>query len=149
MPIAAIIRLLMRLMIPAFDGRRVAAAAARAAAAAVFLLLACLALLAAVGLAGAALWTYFATFLSSSGASLALAGVFVVLALLLLLGAWLTMNRRPKANPRPLAGVNPGGGEPIAALLAGASTLFNQHKSALLLAALVAGLVAERMQKRD
>lgn len=149
MPIAAIIRLLMRLMIPAFDGRRVAAAAARAAAAAVFMLLACLALLAAIGLAGAALWTYLATFLSSAAASLALAGVFVALALLLLLGAWITMNRRPKAVPRPLAGVNPGGGEPIAALLAGASILFNQHKSALLLAALVAGLVAERMQKRD
>ncbi len=145
MPIAAIIRLLLGLLTPRFDGRRIAAAAGRAAVAGVCVLLACLALLVAIGLAGAALWIFAAASLGSALASLVVAGAFVALALFLLLGAWLAMNakRKPGAAPQPASS------DPAAAMLAAASNLFSQNKAALLLAALVAGLVAERMQKRD
>ncbi len=150
MPIAAIIRLLMGLLTPAFDGKRIAAAAGRAAAAGVCLLLACLALFVAIGLAGAALWAYAAAALGSAGASLVVAGAFLALALLLLLGAWLTMKPKQKPVVRLQAsGAGPAGADPAAAMLAALGNVFKQNKAALLLAALVAGLFAERMQKRD
>ena len=150
MPIAAILRLLIGLLTPRFDGKQNAAAAGRAAAAGVFVLLACLALFVAIGLAGAALWAYAAVSLGSAGASLVVAGAFAALALLLLLGAWLTMRAKQKPATRPLAGgVGPAGTDPAAAMLGALNNVFSQNKPALLLAALVAGLFAERMQKRD
>ena len=78
------------------------------------------------------------------------AGAFAALALLLLLGAWLTMRAKQKPATRPLAGgVGPAGTDPAAAMLGALNNVFSQNKPALLLAALVAGLFAERMQKRD
>lgn len=145
MPVAALIRLVVGLLAPEFDRLRLTQAVRRAAIAGCLLLLAGLALLTAIGLAGAALWTFTSPQFGPAGASLILAGVFVLLALLLLLGA--SLARRPRqqpATPPPPANANPAD-----ALLALAGSLFGNNKTAFLVATVIAGLLAARQQNRD
>ena len=141
MPIAALLRLLVGLLAPAFDMRRITDTAGRMAMAGVLMALAILALVAAIGWMAAALWVYAAPWLGSAGASLAVAGAFVTLSLFLLLGAWLAMNvRKSKPAPPP---------QSADALLGMMGTLFSQHKAATLVAALLAGMAAESLRRRD
>ncbi len=155
MPVAVLIRLALSLLAPAQDGRRIAAAAGRAAIAGVFLVLASLALLAAIGLAAAALWASVAPSFGPAQASLVVAGAFVLLSLLLLLGAWLAMKAKRQPAPAPAsAGAAPTVAAPTGlpaadALLATLWSLFAKNKGTALLAALIAGVVAENMRKRD
>lgn len=144
MPVAALIRLLLGLLAPVLDRRRITATIRRGAVAAALVLLAALALLAAIGLTGAALWAIAAPALGPAGASLMLAGVFVTLALFLLLGAWLAMNAKRKRQAP-----TPAGTDPVEAMLAAVQTLFAGNMAALPLAALVAGVLAERRRTRE
>ena len=109
------------------------------------MLLAGLALLTAVGLASAALWAFTAPHFGPAGASLILAGAFVLLALLLMLGA--SLARRPRQ--KPATAPPPANANPADALLAVAGSLFGNNKMAFMVAAVIAGLIAARMQKRD
>jgi len=92
---------------------------------------AALCVLASLGCALGALWTYAAPILGRAGALLAGAGVFGVIALAALGLAWRAGRMR---SPTPALGSE---GD---ALLAGAASLFKQHAGLALLAALLAGI---------
>jgi hypothetical protein len=132
--IASLIRLLA-------DPQEIAAVAERKATGAGFLLLAGLAFITALGFAGASLWVVIAPKLGPAGASLVLAGGFVVLGLVLLLIGWLT--QRQKAPPPAPAIATPA--DPIMTLVA---NLFGNNQAAMLAGTLVAGFLAERAKRR-
>jgi len=92
---------------------------------------AALCVLASLGCALGAVWTYAAPILGRAGALLAGAGVFGVIALAALGLAWRAGRMR---SPTPALGSE---GD---ALLAGAASLFKQHAGLALLAALLAGI---------
>jgi hypothetical protein len=133
-PIASLIRLLA-------NPQEIAAVAERKATGAVFLVLAGLAFITALGFAAASLWAVIAPDLGPAGASLVLAGAFVVLALILLLIGRLTQ-RRKAAPPAPAAAPP---ADPIMAVIA---NLFGNSQAAMLAGTLVAGYLAERARKR-
>ena len=87
--------------------------------------------MAALGCALGALWTYAAPILGRAGALLASAGVFAVIALAALGLAW----RAEKMRSR-----SPAHGSEGDASLAAAASLFKQHTGLALLAALLAGV---------
>jgi hypothetical protein len=93
---------------------------------------AALCVLAAVGCAIGALWSYAAPILGGAGALLAVAGVFAVIALGALGLAW---RAGKKPSRRPALGF---GGD---AMLGEALSLFKQHKALGLIAAVLAGVV--------
>jgi hypothetical protein len=131
--IAALIRLLA-------DPQEIAAVAERKAIGAGFLLLAGLALITALGFAAAALWVVIVPDLGPAGASLVLAGAFVVLALVLLLIGWLTQRQKPPV-PAPVAVP----ADPIVTLV---GSLFGNNQVAMLAGTLIAGFLAERAKRR-
>lgn len=141
-PVTALLGLLPRLLTPVLDRRRIATAVKRGAIAAMCVTLAGLALFAAIAMAAAALWVVAAREFGAAGASLLLAGVFMALALLLLLCAWLVTRNKP-ARP-PLVEADPAG-----ALLAAAQNFFAGNKTALLVAAAIAGALVSRGRTRD
>ena len=93
---------------------------------------------AAVGCGLAALWTWELPILGAAGASLVVSGILVVAAL----GAFM-VTRRLHLPVKPPAACNPTN----ALLLAEAGRLFKQHKGSVLMAALLAGLAAERYDR--
>lgn len=92
---------------------------------------------AAIACALAALWLFLLPQLGPTGAPLVIAGVLVVMC-----GALLAVLRHEmKPGPPPPAGIAP------SVLLAEATRLLNENKAAVLMAALLAGLVAGRRDK--
>ncbi len=112
----------------------VRAAAIRMTAAALCSGLAAVLLLAALGCAATALWIFALPSLSPVGAALAVAAALSILTVILATAVWLIMLRgvrRPRVGP------------PAPLLLQSEATrLFSEHKGALLLAAVVAGMAA-------
>jgi hypothetical protein len=86
---------------------------------------------AALSCAAAALWIYVLPSLGPVGAPLAVASVLSTLMLILALAAWLVLRRN---RARPGAAMAP------QLLLSQAVRLFNEHKGAVLVAAIVAGM---------
>jgi len=96
-------------------------------------------LLAALGCAAAALWIVALPSLSSVGAALAVAAALSILTVILAMAVWLIMRRgarRPRIGTAPLL------------LQSDATRLFSEHKGALLLAAVVAGMAAANRSRR-
>lgn len=95
--------------------------------------LATILILAALGCAAAALWNFTLPSLGAVGAPLVVAASLSAMTLILATAAWLMMRynrRRPGAATAPQL------------LLSEAARLFNEHKGAVLLAAVVAGMAA-------
>jgi hypothetical protein len=109
--------------------------ATRVAAVALCAGLAALSLLAALGCAAAALWIGLLPVLGAVGAPLVVAAGLAASALSLAASAWLVMrDRRPRAEPTMMPDLVP------PELASEATRLFREHKGAVLLAALVAGM---------
>jgi len=87
--------------------------------------------LAVLGCAAAALWNYALPPLGPVGAPLVAAAALSVVALILALASWRILCRRQPA---------PGGAMAPQLLLSEAGLLFVEHKGAMLLAALIAGM---------
>ncbi len=113
------------------------------ACAGAILLLAGLALLAAAGMACAALWTFESAALGSAGASLVVSGVLLGVALILVLIAWWVRRHGLTKAPPAIAP------EQIEAILAAVGGQVGEHKAAALVAAFVAGAVAEQRIRRN
>lgn len=122
---------------------RAIAAIKVSAMASVILLPAGLAMLAALGFGCAALWSFTAPSLGPGGASLTVAGALLVLALALLLCSWL-VRRRGSSPPPP-----PPEPDQTAVLLEAIGSLVGDHKVGALLAAVIAGAVAEQAARRN
>ena len=123
-------------------GARAVTAIKASALAGGVLLLAGLALLAATGMGCAALWAAIAPTVGPAGASLAVAAVLVLLALVLLLVAW-RVHRR--GTPPAPSAIPP---EQIDAVLKVLGDLVGEHKAGALVAALLAGAAAEQAARR-
>jgi hypothetical protein len=111
----------------------VRAATFRMTAAALCIGLAAALLLAALGCAAAALWNFALPSLGPVGAPLVAAAALSTATLILAVAAWLIMHhsrRRPSTTMTSQL------------LLCEATRLFNEHKGAVLLAAVVAGMAA-------
>ena len=117
----------------------VRAAAIRMTAAALCSGLAAALLLAALGCAAAALWIVALPSLSPVGAALAVAAALSILTLIFAATVWLIMHR---GVLRPRVGTPP----PL--LQSEATRLFSEHRGALLLAAVVAGMAAANRSRR-
>lgn len=105
----------------------------RLAVAAVCGSLAALLVLAAIGCLAAALWNFTLPSLGPVGAPLVVAGAMIVAALILALAIWLVM-RAGRSRP--------GDKRAIEMLTAEVTRLFNENKSAVLMAAAIAGMFA-------
>ena len=136
--VAIVLNLLGRLL----PGARAVTAIKASALAGGILLLAGLALLAAAGMGCAALWAAVAPSFGPAGASLAVAGVLVLLALVLLSVAWRVLRR---GTPPAPSGIPP---EQINAVLKALGDLVGEHKAGALVAALLAGAAAEQAARR-
>ena len=95
--------------------------------------LAALLMLAVLGCVATAIWTFALPSLGPVGAPLVVAAALLAVILILAMAAWLIMRHR---RPRPSAAAAP------QLLLREARHLFNEHKGAVLLAAVVAGMAA-------
>ena len=89
--------------------------------------------LAALGCAAVALWNYALPFLGPIGAPFVVAAALLGVAMILAFACWRIL--RPR---RP----SPGGAMAPQLLLSEAGRLFGEHKGAMLLAALIAGMAA-------
>ena len=89
--------------------------------------------LAVLGCAAVALWNYALPSLGPVGAPLIVAAALLVVGLILALASWRILCRR---QPAPGDGVAP------ELLLSEAGRLFGEHKGAMLVAALIAGMAA-------
>jgi hypothetical protein len=136
--------LLLRLVVMALGrtgmGERIAAASYRAAVAGLCLVLGGLALFAALVCAGVGVWLFAASQIGSVGASVVVAGTLLVVGLILMITARHVVRRKP-APPPTNAAIS-------SQLLQETAELFKAHKEAMLLAALIAGIVAETSQRR-
>jgi hypothetical protein len=133
---------LLRLVVIALGrvGGGIAAAAYRAAVAGLCLILAGLALFAAVVCAGVGVWLFAASQIGQVGASAVVAGTLLVVALALMVTARHMVRRKPAPPPAEAATES--------LLLQEAARLLKTHREAMLLAALLAGVVAETAQRR-
>lgn len=95
---------------------------------------------AGIGCAAIALWQWLATSLEPGGASLVVSGILLVAAL----GAWAARHRALAQPTKP----SPDTAEPLDVLLTEAERLFKDNKGVALIAAFVAGLVAERYERK-
>ena len=100
--------------------------------------LAAVLMVAALGCAAAALWIFTLPALGPVGAPLIVAATLSTATLGLAIAAWLILRR----NRHPPGGATAPGSLLSEPLLSGAMRLFNDHKGALLLAAVVAGMTA-------
>jgi hypothetical protein len=136
-------RIGLSLLTQAMGYNRVVSALRATVVASVFLVLAAVALLAATGMACAALWAFLAPALGPAGASLAVAGALVVVALAFVFGAWL-VGRRGTRTPPPKIGP-----EQLAALTVALEEAVGENKAASLLAAFMAGVAADQAMRRS
>ena len=119
------------------SGRKGEQATAKVASIAVTTVAAACCGCAAIACALAALWLYVLPLVGPTGAPLVVAGVLLVMCLAL------TVVLRHELRPRP----PPPPGIAPSVLLAEATRLLNENKAAVLMAALLAGLVAGRRDK--
>jgi hypothetical protein len=127
----SLIQLAMAALIAAGRADSMRDATIRMMAAALCAVLAVALTLACVGCAAAALWIFTLPALGPVGAPLAVAAALSGAALILATAAVLILRHRRR-----------GPGPDMASLLPGATRLFNEHKGAALLAAVVAGMTA-------
>lgn len=98
--------------------------------------------LAAIVCGAIAFWTFAVPYLGSLGAILVIAGVFLVACLVL---AWVAYTQtRSKPKP-PIPAISPQSAEQ---LLAQGLQIFKEHKGAVLMAALVAGMMTGNAERR-
>jgi hypothetical protein len=133
--------LVLRLVVIALGrvGEGMVAAVHRATVAVVCVILGSLALFAALVCIGVGVWLFTASQIGQVGASAVVAGTLLLVALALMVTARQMVRR--KAPPPTEAATD-------SALLQEAARLLKTHKEAMLLAALVAGVVAETFQRR-
>jgi hypothetical protein len=115
-------------------------AAGRFALAAVCGAVAAVFVFAAIGCAAAALWLYLLPCVGPVYAPLIVAGALLAIALACVLGAVYILRRKRR---RPVSGAD------LAALLAAAEPVLKEHKTTILVAALVAGLVVGSSKRKS
>ena len=135
-----LLRLVVMVLGCAGMGERIAAASYRAAVAGLCLVLGGVALFAALACAGVGVWLFAASQIGSVGASVVVAGTLLVVGLALMVTARHVLRRKPAPPPIEAATES--------LLLQEAAQLFKTHKEAMLLAALIAGVVAETAHRR-
>ena len=137
-----LIQLGIALVAPLLGGKRVLAPIVDTTRSAALLFLAGLSLMAATGMACAALWQAVAPIWGSVVASLTVSGALIALALVF----WLIqvlLARRTRAVPvAPIA-------DPVEALTTALTDLLGEQKAAALLASVLAGAAAGRAMRRD
>ena len=132
----------MGLLAPLLGANRGLAAIAVSARSAALLALAGLSLMAATGMACAALWQTVAPVWGPAAASLTVSGALIGLALVF----WLIQSRsvrQARAVPAPPVP------DPMEAVTAALTDLVGEQKAGALLAALLAGAAAGRAMRRD
>ena len=97
-------------------------------------------LLGALGCGGAALWIFVLPSLGPVGAPLAVGAILSVVAAAFAVAGWRIAHDRSRNSDTAL---------PPREMLTEATRLFNEHKGAVLLAALVAGMAAENSGRRS
>jgi hypothetical protein len=140
--VGSLIRIGLGLLAPLLGGTQIVAAIAASLRSAALLLLAGLAVMAAIGMACAALWQTVAPVWGPSAASLTVSGALLGLAL----GFWLVeayWGRRARAVPEPPVA------DPIEPLTAALAELVGEKKAGALLTALLAGAAAGRAARRN
>jgi len=135
----SLIKLAAWILIESSRAGNVRAATIRMTVAALCAGLAALLVLAALGCTAAALWTLTLPSLGPVGAPLIVAAALSTTALILTTAAWLAMRHR-RRNPDAIT-------EPQM-LLSAATRLYNEHRGAVLLAAVVAGMAAANGGRR-
>jgi hypothetical protein len=129
----SLIRLAVGLVIESGIAGGVRSATRRLAAAAICAGLAALLIVAALGCLATALWMSVLPSLGPVGAPLVVAAVLLASALALALAIWLIMRHGRRHS---------GAGRVVELLLAEATDLIKEHKAAVLLAAVLAGVAA-------
>jgi len=134
----SLMQLVMAALIAAGRDGSIRDATFRLTAAALCAVLAVALMLACLGCAAAALWLFTLPTLGPVGAPLAVSTALAGVTLILTIAATLILRSRRR-----------GPGIDMASLLSGATRLFNEHKGAVLLAAVVAGMSASNGSRKS